>query len=63
MGGISITQILTIIVLFFAFIFPMSRVFSRAGFHPAMCFLLLIPVVNVIALYYLAYAKWPSINK
>ncbi|CNK23618.1 Uncharacterised protein [Yersinia frederiksenii] len=63
MGGVSITQILAIIVLFFAFIFPMSKVFGKAGFHPAMCLLLLIPVVNVIALYYLAYAKWPSINK
>lgn len=63
MGGISIWQIFVIVVLFFAFIFPMSRVFSKAGFHPAMSLLLLIPVINVVALYYLAYAKWPNITK
>ncbi|NIL23539.1 hypothetical protein HB991_13600 [Yersinia mollaretii] len=63
MGSMSIWQMFVILVLFFAFIFPMSKVFSKAGFHPAMCLLLLIPVVNVIALYYLAYAKWPSVNK
>ncbi|CFQ88074.1 MULTISPECIES: hypothetical protein [Yersinia] len=63
MGGVSITEILAIIVVFFSFIFPMGKVFSKAGFHPAMCLLLLIPVVNIIALYYLAYAKWPNTNK
>lgn len=38
------------------------RVFTRAGFKGWMGFLFLIPVVNFIALLYLAHKDWPIEN-
>lgn len=38
------------------------RIFSRAGFKGYIGFLFLIPVVNFIALLYLAHKDWPVSN-
>ncbi len=38
------------------------RIFSRAGFEGSMGFLFLIPIVNFIALLYLAHKDWPVAN-
>jgi hypothetical protein len=38
------------------------RIFTRAGFKGAMGILFLIPVVNFIALLYLAHKDWPIGN-
>jgi len=35
------------------------RIFRRAGFHGAMGLLMLIPVVNVMLLFVLAFGRWP----
>ena len=35
------------------------RIFRRAGFHGAMGLLMLIPAVNVILLFVLAFGGWP----
>jgi ABC-type spermidine/putrescine transport system permease subunit I len=53
-----------IIVLFFAFVvgFPVARILSRMGYSKAWALLVLVPLVNWIALWVLAYAKWPALN-
>ncbi|AUL72749.1 hypothetical protein ATS72_003660 [Pseudoalteromonas sp. 13-15] len=38
------------------------RVFTRAGFKGSMGFLFLVPIVNFIALLYLAHKDWPIEN-
>jgi hypothetical protein len=35
------------------------RIFRRAGFHGAMGLLMLIPAVNLILLFVLAFGRWP----
>jgi hypothetical protein len=35
------------------------RLFAKAGYHPALGLSLLVPVVNVMAFLYLAFAYWP----
>ncbi len=35
------------------------KVFSKAGFHWALGLLMLAPVANIVALFYLALADWP----
>lgn len=35
------------------------RLFAKAGYHPALGMFLLVPVVNVMAFLYLAFAYWP----
>ncbi len=54
----------------FAFIFavvflliPYWRIFKKAGFPPALCFLMLVPLVNIFMIYFLAFAEWPSLKR
>lgn len=47
---------------FFAIIFilvPAWRIVSRAGFHGAWSLLILLPLVNLVALWLFAFQTWP----
>ena len=39
-------------------IVPYWRIFSRAGFAGVLSLLMLVPLVNLIVLYYVAFARW-----
>lgn len=41
------------------FIWAYWKIWSKAGFNGAWALLMLIPVVNVAAFFYLAFADWP----
>ena len=41
-------------------VWPYCRVLSRLGFSPWLALLVFVPFVNLIALWLLAYAKWPA---
>ena len=63
MGAIGVPELL--IVGFFMFlggvvvVLPFWMIFSKAGFPGWMSLTQLIPIVNVVALFYLAFAEWP----
>lgn len=40
-------------------ILPFWLIFSKAGFSGWMSLTQVIPIVNVVALFYLAFAEWP----
>jgi hypothetical protein len=40
-------------------VFLYWRIFSKAGFNGAWSLLMLIPLGNILALFYLALAEWP----
>ena len=40
-----------------------ARVLRRAGYSPWWVLLLLVPLVNLIALWIFAYARWPAIDE
>jgi hypothetical protein len=42
---------------------PFWKITAKAGFNPAWSLLLLVPLVNFVFIYYLAFAKWPSLNE
>ncbi len=48
---------LTILMLFVAI--PMARILRRMGYSRAWALLWLIPLVNIVALWILAFSKWP----
>ena len=55
---------LTVLLLFGALVvWPYWRIFSKAGFHGALSFLLLVPLVNVGMLFFLAFAEWPALRE
>jgi hypothetical protein len=67
MSNIGLTEILLILVVILIFaaivLFPYWRIFGKAGFPPALSLLMVIPLVNVIMLYFLAFAEWPSLKQ
>ena len=44
-------------------IFPFWRISERAGFPGWISLLILVPVVNIIYVYFLALSSWPSDKK
>ena len=41
-------------------IIPFWRICDRVGLSPWLSLLLLIPLANIIFIYYVAFAEWPS---
>ena len=41
-------------------IIPFWRICDRVGLSPWLSLLLLIPLANIIFIYYLAFSEWPS---
>jgi hypothetical protein len=60
MGGLGLREIVLLLVVVL-FIWPYGRILSRLGYSPWLCLLMLVPLVNVIALWVFAYAKWPAV--
>jgi hypothetical protein len=54
-------HLLIIFFLLFGVLWPFARILERAGFNRAWCLLMFIPLVNWIALWVFAYAKWPAL--
>jgi hypothetical protein len=41
-------------------IIPFWRIFAKAGFNPALSLLTVIPIANLVVVYYVAFSRWPS---
>jgi hypothetical protein len=41
---------------------PFWKITSKAGFPGALSLLLLVPLANIVFIYYLAFASWPSLR-
>lgn len=44
-------------------IIPFWRIFAKAGYSSWLSLLMVIPVVNIILLYFLAFAHWPVLKE
>ena len=47
-----------LIIFFVAILAPFWKIFAKAGFHPGLSILILVPFVNFLLLYYVAFSKW-----
>jgi len=45
------------------FTFAWIRIFSKAGYHWALGLLMLIPVVNLVMMFVLAFGNWPVLGE
>ena len=43
-------------------IVPFWQLFTRAGYSGWLGFLMVVPIVNVLALYFLAFSDWPALR-
>jgi hypothetical protein len=50
------------LVLGLILIIPFWQLFSKAGYSGWWSLLMVVPLVNLIALYVLAFSKWPSLR-
>ena len=61
-----------IVIVFFSVIFavigavltviPFWKICTKAGFPGALSLLMPVPVVNVVLLFYIAFAQWPALE-
>lgn len=62
MDNVTIIRIaaglLFIVVLLVVGVVPYWQIFKKAGFAPALSLLALIPLVNIVVLYYVAFSDW-----
>lgn len=62
MDSVTIIRIVAglvfILVLLPLVVIPYWKIFGKAGFSPALSILVLFPVINLIVLYYVAFAEW-----
>lgn len=50
----------TMLIMAALVIVPFWFIFSKAGYSKWLSLLMVVPLVNVIALYFLAFSQWPS---
>ncbi len=55
----SVIAIVLYVVLFIIFIVAWAEIFMKAGYNRWLCFLVVIPIVNLIVFLWFAYSKWP----
>ncbi len=63
MGGFSILHWIVFIVVAAIYFVPVVKILNRAGYSGWWSLLGLLPIVNVIALWVFAYAKWPALDR
>ncbi|MBN1587948.1 MAG: hypothetical protein JW888_00370 [Pirellulales bacterium] len=66
-GAPGFMELLIIGVFFVAsFVFtilPFWLIFEKAGFSGALSLLMMVPVANVVMLFFLAFADWPALDR
>jgi hypothetical protein len=53
-----VAGLMVIFVFLPAFIIPYWKIFSKAGFAGALSLLMVVPLVNLIVLYIVAFSEW-----
>jgi hypothetical protein len=56
-------HLLLITILGFVVLAPFWQIFKKAGFSPWLSLLTMIPFVNLVVFYYVAFARWPEKSK
>lgn len=58
-AGVGAIALIIYIAFIALFIFAYWKIWSKAGFNGAWSLLMLVPLVNIGAFLYLAFADWP----
>lgn len=62
MANLGFSELLILLFIGVVFVVPFWQIFSKAGFPGPLSLLMLAPVVNMLMLFYLAFAEWPSLR-
>ena len=53
-------QLVPLLIVLLLIVPPFWKITKRSGWHPALSFLMIVPLVNLIFLWGLAFKKWPN---
>ncbi len=63
MASFSMFHGLFFVIMILIFVVPMWKIVSRTGNPGIAALLFFIPLVNIIALWWLAYGRWPAMDE
>jgi hypothetical protein len=68
MGHLGVQELILIIAVIGIFgsiltVVPYWFIFRKAGFHPALSLLMMVPLAGIIMRFFLAFSDWPSLKK
>lgn len=52
---------LMMLVMAIVIVLPFWFIFSKAGYSKWLSLLMVVPLANIVLLYFLAFSKWPSL--
>jgi len=57
------SHLCVLFVSLFLVLFPLWKITAKAGFPGWISLLVLIPLANIVFLFFLAFADWPALQK
>lgn len=60
MGEFSAWQLFTLLLWAVVIIVPFWKISVKAGYSGWLALLMVVPIANIIYLYFLAFSNWPS---
>ena len=63
MNYFGLPEMLLLLVGGIIIILPLWKVFSKAGYPGALSLGMILPVVNVVLLYFLGFSDWPALKE
>lgn len=61
--SVGIWQLIIMLIWALVAVIPFWKITSKAGYSGWLSLLIIVPIVNLIYLYFIAFSKWPSLAK
>jgi hypothetical protein len=61
--SIGLPELLVICTVALFFVWPWSKIFSKAGYPGWLSVLMLIPLLNIVLIFWFAFSDWPNLNR
>jgi hypothetical protein len=59
-AGFAVLQLLILVITVAIVIIPFWKIYAKAGFSKWLSLLMIVPLVNLIVLYVVAFSAWPA---
>jgi uncharacterized membrane protein YhaH (DUF805 family) len=59
MFGVGVAEVAIIAIIGLIIVLPSWKIFTKAGFSGWLAVLMVVPIVNILVEYYVAFSDWP----
>jgi hypothetical protein len=63
LGGLGFPEVVVILIFGGVFLIPFYKIFAKAGYPGIMSFAMIVPLLNIIMLFFLAFSEWPILKE